>query len=96
MSDPFMESMLGYEGAVVKCAGFVTSKNKAWVGGPNAPEMLALPERGGGGGLSYARTFFGDLSTMHLGPSEVIIYHQKVIISPPKVCLVPRIDHLTT
>ena len=32
------------------------------------------------GGLTFARIFFEDLSTMHWGPSKVIIYHQKVIV----------------
>ena len=31
-----------------------------------------------------------DLSTMHWGPSKVILYHQKVIISPQTCALIPQ------
>ena len=37
---------------------------KGWVGGPYAPQILALPERGGGA-LPLARIFLEDSSTMH-------------------------------
>ena len=36
---------------------------KGWVGGPYAPKILALPERGGA--LPLARIFLEDLSTTH-------------------------------
>ena len=62
---------------------------------PYAPKMLALPE-GGGVALPFARIYLEDLSTMHRGPSKVLIYPQKVIICPQSVPFFPRIDHLTT
>ena len=52
-----------------------------------APKIQALPERGV---LPLARIFLEDLSTMPWGPSKVIIYHPKVIISPQKCVLIPQ------
>ena len=47
-----------------------------------------------GGALPFPRIFLEDLSTMHWGPSKVIIHHRKVIISPQKCALIPQ--NLTT
>ena len=45
-----------------------------------------------GGALPIARIFLEDLSTMHWGPSKVLIYPPKVIIYPPwpKCALLPQ------
>ena len=43
-----------------------------------------------GGGRSAPCQDLEDLSTMHWGPSKVIIHHQKVIIFSQKVCLIPQ------
>ena len=42
-------------------------------------------QKGGGGSW---QDFLEDLSTMHWGPSKVIIHHQTVIISPQKCALI--------
>ena len=44
----------------------------------------------GGGVLPLARIFLEDLSTMPWGPSKVIIYHPRVIISPQKCAPIPQ------